>query len=137
MIFGKLPDPQYLISGHPCLQPFLTKTAGKRDIQELSCLQNIQNIVPGESKFSGFYPVQDQNKTNPRNSWKREICLEFVTFVCEDAVKDITVGGHDDLGHEVHIAILVHNGDVVELVRVRGGDETGQLAWQLGRHGEW
>ena len=47
------------------------------------------------------------------------------------------MGGHDDLGHEVDIAILVHNGDVVELVRVRGGDETGQLAWQLGRHGEW
>ena len=47
----------------------------------------------------------------------------------------LAVASYDYLGHVLDITILGHNGDVVELVCFRSGDETGQLTWQHRRHG--
>ena len=83
-----------------------------------------------------MYPVQDQSQRITRHSLKTGVGLGFVTFVDKDLVEDIAVGSHDYLGHEVDITILGHDGDVVELDRLRTGDETGQMTWlRVSSHG--
>ena len=52
-------------------------------------------LLQGQSKFSRFYPVQDQNQRIPRNAWKTEDGLKFVPFVGEDLVEVTAVGGHE------------------------------------------
>ena len=71
------PDPHHVVCDHPDLQPLLAETADKRNVQEFSCLQNINHILV-QVRASSRDCIQSKIRAR---EWKTGVGLGFVTFV--------------------------------------------------------